>query len=191
MIDTLEQHIVSRLRRVTVNSEPMRVLPYSPGRDSGETRYPCCWLCMRGFFQTTVDARPMCEVITPVGDEVTITLPYNMGGHQVSGTPSWDFKPYPTPTELYYELGAGATRISDHHKLLEGIFQAFPVGYTPTLSTQRPFFKLENVVEDDDFEKPLFVKIFMLRVTDLWLERAEIETYASMRDITLSCDVED
>lgn len=187
MIELIDQYIVGRLERIMFGDTKVKVYPYQPGREQGETIFPCAGLALRGVFQSFIDARPNCEVITEKGDDITIDIQQNMGGGQDTGPPEYDFKPYPTPVELVYELGVYATRVSDHRKLIEGVYQAFPVGHTPALTGQKPLFAVKDIIEDDNFEKPLFVKIFMLRVTDLWLDRAEIATYASIQSVDFDC----
>jgi len=189
VIADINQHIVDRLQRITFGGAPVTIYPYIPGREQGKTVFPSIGMVLHSVFQAPEDARPNCEVITQHGSDITITIQQNMGGGSAAGAGEYDFKPYPTPVELLYEITALATRPGDIMALIEGIFQAFPVGYTPTIDTQKPLFTINKTIDDDDFDQPLFRKAHLMNVQDVWLDRAEIATYASIQVVDF--DVED
>lgn len=186
MIELINSYIVTRLQMIRYGNQAVTVYPYIPGRDQGKTQPPCIGVSLHAIFQAEEDARPNCETITAIGDDVTVDVPLDMGGETETGPPEYIFKPYPTPVELIYEISTIATRVGDSLKLIEGLYQSFPPGFTPAISTQKPLFKLSQVVDNDDFDLPLFAKTFLLTISDLWLDRAEVATFTSVREIDFS-----
>jgi len=190
MIDAVEQHIVSRLRHIKFGGTSVIVYPYEPGREQGETRYPCFGVVLRDVLQSFRNSRPCCDLIKGKGEDITIEVRVPLGGGTATGPPEHEVEPYPTVVDLIFQVGVYATRAGDLRALVEALYQAFPPGYTAVIGENKPTFILHDVADNDDFEKPLFSKLFSLRVLDLQLERWEKFTTSSVKDVLFTIDNE-
>lgn len=188
MIELIDQHIEDRIKVILVDGQPVRVYPYDPERDAGETQYPCTAFIRQPIEVVEEDARPNCVLYTASAEETEINIPDIMGGGTLVGPVSFTRKPYPVPVEVSYEIQAHATDKTHATNLIESLIAVFPPGYMPQIGSQFPLFVRSNETTFDELEKPLFISTFMLTIYDLWIDRFEIETHQSMRTIDLQED---
>ena len=189
MIELVDKHIVGQLERIERYPDPngqpevMKVHPYEPDRDKGDSVYPC-WVLQRLYYRIDkTRARPTHRVWTPSEEVQTIKLTpvQAMGGPaEFTGPVSWVEKPYPIPTNWVYEIRLLATQKGQIDVLEPMIIPAFPVGYQPNIDGQYPLFDLGDGHNLDQLEIPLFERRWLLTVGEIWMELPQTATYGSI-----------
>jgi hypothetical protein len=192
MLELVDAFITSQLEQVKFNYavaegglhyRPVKVYPYIPERDKGQTIYPSY-----AYTRAHVEYRP--KSVRAGGHEVF--RPLDSDGVFIEGDApfedltTFDRKPYPTPVNLFYAIDSLATEKTHHDWLTEMLFQVFPPGFQAEitgLSNYGTFF-IEKVSGLDELEKPVFRSSYVLGVFDLWLDRAEHYSLAPVVDIT-------
>jgi len=183
MLALVDTHIATRLGKITLANVSMKHYDYEPDREKGTTQYPHTWFSRLYFKEDLSRARPNHEQFTP--NEETETLIFTpvqaMGGPtELTGPVSWTRKPYPTPIQVVYEIGASATNKTHWNQLEPMVIQAFPVGYQPNINSQYPLFIKTSPHNLDERDKPLFSISFLMWVHDVWIDRFEEYTSPSI-----------
>lgn len=171
--------------KTTPNTQPMRVYDYADERSKGATRYPCYAIDRIEIIQRYEDKRPDHEIFVASEDTQEVDLPpvYDLDGNALeveSGPVSYERRPFPTPVDLIYEIHAVAVEKVHYNYLIEMCFQALSPGLQ--LEVQGAFYKqfalftFLDSINMDDLEKPEYRRVFLYRVSGLWLERVEFYT---------------
>jgi hypothetical protein len=183
MLAELDAYIAARLKKITFNDKPVTVYDYIPDRDKGNTLFPCMIYLRHEITIREHDKKPDDWLATPSQKTITVAQPGELGGGEVSGPESYTFRPYSTPIDVHYEIGAIATQKDHHDHLLEGIFQAFPPGHTAKIGDHYPLFMHGRPITSDQLDLPIYRTTFLVTVTDIWIERLETEVHPSIGTI--------
>lgn len=218
LLSLVDSLIVSRLQLIKFNypplsgktepnRQPIQVFPYAEERTKGSTKYPCFAVDRIELIVRHEDKRPDHEIFEasdtlyeppePEEGEEAFSFPviYDKDGNALeapSGPASFTRRPFPTPIDLVYEIHAVASVKLHYDFLQEMLFQAFPPGFQTEVTNayykQYALFSLIDSINFDDLEKPEFRRVFLYRVSGLWLER--VENYESLPIITTDYEPE-
>jgi hypothetical protein len=183
MLTEIDLHIVSRLKKIRFNNKELCVYDYIPDREKGIANFPCIFYLHHEIVVRSRDKRPDEWITKPGGETVTVEQPPEFGGGTFTGEDFYLLKPFPTPVDLIYEIGAVSTKKSDHNRLVEAIFQAFPPGYTVKIGEHYPLFIHGKPIVSDSLDLPIFQTSFVMTVTDIWIDRLEEEKQPSIKTI--------
>lgn len=190
MLAEIDDYIVSRLKKIRFNNKELDVYDYIPDRDKGIAQFPCVFYLHHELIVRARDKRPDEWISIPGGEIITVEQPPEFGGGSFSGENYYTFKPFPTPVDLIYEIGAVSTKKTDHNRLVEAVFQAFPPGHTVKIGTQFPLFIHGKPIVSDSLDLPIFQTSFVMTVTDIWIDRLEEERHPSIRTIEQIIDLQ-
>jgi hypothetical protein len=184
LIAELDQHFEDRLGKVQFRGNPIKIYSYDPDREKGNAVYPCIVYLRHEITIREKDKKPDEWIIEPLPEQITITPSICLGGGSMSGPQAYAIRPYSTPVDIMYEVIALSTNRNHNNHLTEKILQAFPPGYTAKIGSYYPLFIHGKPIISNDLILPLYSTSFIITVTDVWLDREEIETYQSIRDIS-------
>lgn len=197
LLSLVDNLIVSRLQLIKFNypplpgktepnRQPIQVFAYQDERLKGTAKYPCYAIDRIELIQRLEDKRPDHEIFEPSTelfepeDDFSFPVVYDSDGNALdapTGPAYFTRRPFPTPIDLVYEIHAVASVKLHYDFLQEMLFQAFPPGFQTEVKgayyKQYALFSFVDSVNFDDLEKPEFRRVFLYRVSGLWLERVE------------------
>ncbi len=180
--------VVTKLQQIKYNYPPLpgtvvpnrtsiRVYSYDDERTKGMAKYPCFAVDRVEVVLRPEDKRPNHEIFVASTETQDVEIPAWLGGGTAEVPVSYERRPFPTPVDLIYEIHAVATNKIDYDLLNELIFQVFPPGYqcqvTGASYKQFALFSLVDMLNLEDLDKPEFRRVFIYRVSGLWLARLE------------------
>jgi hypothetical protein len=174
------------------NTQPMKVFSYDDERTKGSTKYPCYAIDRIEIIQRFEDVRPNHDIFVASALTQELDLPpvYDSEGNALEapiGPVSYERRPFPTPVDLVYEVHAVASVKLHYDYLIEMLFQALPPGFqievTGAFYKQYALFSFLDSLNMDDLEKPEFRRVFLYRVSGLWLERVEHYTVPTITTV--------
>lgn len=194
MLETLDKWLETRLGKITHNDVPVKVYKYWPNREKGEERFPCFAFERMYVRPDLTRARPAIEIAIPSEEETTIQVPIQMTrsiSTPKTGPVRYTIRQFPTPITVFYHVHALATRKHHADQLQLGLLQAFPPGYSPTISGQHPLVCIGDVENMDDLDVPLFAAITSLSVGVIWIDRLESYEVPSIQEVDFVIEPED
>lgn len=170
----IDDIIKERLGLIKLSLTSIKVYPYIPDREKGDTVYPCVAFQRLQHHIINSFRRPGQSIFIPSVEQQTIEIDRMMGGGTVTGPVGYIRKPYPTPVTVTYEIHTLATRKDHAEYLLAAMLSAIPHDYTPQCSDmQTPQFVFDRPINLDDLVKPEFRTSYLYDVTPVWIDRLE------------------
>jgi len=201
MIKLVDAYILDRLGRIKCSAgvppvvQPMPIHGLGPDREKGEMIPPCISLSRYMKARIDLDAcRNHLEYFTPSDEQVTVTIPETeFGGGEFIGPASWEWKWWPIPLELFYQVDCYSVADDQDTALFLMLLEAFPVPFRLQIDGNKfgaPLMISTGSPEDlDELEKPFYRTAVRYRVSNVWVERQAAFQALGIREFDLQIGV--
>lgn len=191
MIQSVDQHIVDRLKLVKKGGKSITV--YGPGaaRPKGkmDTR---CYIVSR-YLPPQVDvarAKPYLEEATPSAQQATVVYPKafdeNAQPVTITGPDSYTFRKLRIPHLLHYQIDVVATTLTDADALYIGLSEVLTMPYSFKIGAcQINMTEADKPMNLDEIEAPLFRSAYRYRVSNVWIQRSKSWTVPGIKSIDM------
>jgi len=186
----LEEHIAARLATIKLAGEAVKVYPYIPYRENGETTFPCAGFQRNGRRPLPI-RRSWESVFTASEEEVTIDVQQNLGGGVATGPEMYTRKPYPSPWEFIYEIQFVSVDKDQADLLLQAFETAFPRDHSVVLGWQRPVFIHGDPIDLSDLTLPEFRTGYIFHVSPVWIESLKSWETAPIQTINFDAEYDE
>ncbi len=201
MISDVDTFIMTRLAKIKMGSNPIKLYAPDEQRPKGEFTPPCYAVDRYTPWRLdTSKIRTFCETRTEyrtgsIGTNVNANMDAIDGSNEPAideGTLLFEKRPYPTPIKLYYQVDILAANKTDYKAMVGAILSAFPPRYMAVVSGRHVYFNMEGDPQNlSELANPLFRTAVRYEVSDVMIQRQERKIVPAITDIRVNTGIQE